>query len=231
MSRVDIPQIENNWHDFCMMDKNIGERIKQLRLSLGISQAEFAQKSGISVGGICEIEKGIRGLTNTTIMRICKTFNINPTWLLTGEENPTIIRSPTSKYDMGKLISLPILGHVPAGYPMTAIEEIDGYFPLPIRLIDDPKAFILKIQGDSMEPDIYDGDLVVISPAQKTEIKGNGERVIVRCNTDEVAVKLIHKEKRGIILSSRNPKYPPQLITDDQTLEIIGKIVLKIHFY
>ena len=51
------------------------------------------------------------------------------------------------------------------------------------------------------------------------------------CDSGEVAIKYVHKEKRGIILSSRNPKYPPQLIAGDQTLEIIGKIILKIHIY
>jgi len=210
---------------------SIGKRIKQLRLSLGLSQLEFAKKAEMSVGGICEIEKGMRGLTNTTIMRICKAFNVSPSWLLTGEEESIITRSPAAEYTTEELVSLPILGNVPAGYPITPIEHVDGYFPLPENLIKDPKAFILKVQGASMEPDIYENDLIVVSPLRKTEIKGTGDLAVIRCDSGEVAIKYVHKEKRGIILSSRNPKYPPQLIAGDQTLEIIGKVILKIHFY
>jgi SOS-response transcriptional repressor LexA len=198
---------------------------------LDLTQKEFSKKAKIPLRTLASLEINERVPGAGILLKIAQTFNIDLNWLIVGDEKSITIRSPITKYDMGKLISLPILGRVPAGYPMTAIEEIDGYFPLPRKLIDDPKAFILKVQGDSMEPDLFDGDLVVISPAQKTEIKGNGEHVIVRCNTDEVAVKLVHKEKRGIILSSRNPKYPPRLITDDETLEIIGKVILKIHFY
>ncbi|GAH97174.1 unnamed protein product [marine sediment metagenome] len=82
-----------------------------------------------------------------------------------------------------------------------------------------------------MEPDIYENDLIVVSPLRKTEIKGTGDLAVIRCDSGEVAIKYVHKEKRGIILSSRNPKYPPQLIAGDQTLEIIGRVILKIHFY
>lgn len=139
--------------------------------------------------------------------------------------------SPTTEYATENLVSLPILGNVPAGYPITPIEHIDGYFSLPQNQIKDPGAFILKVQGASMEPDIYENDLIVVSPLQKTEIKGTGDLAVVRCDSGEVAIKYVHKEKRGIILSSRNPKYPPQLIAGDQTLEIIGKVILKIHFY
>ncbi|GAI33717.1 unnamed protein product, partial [marine sediment metagenome] len=210
---------------------SIGKRIKQLRLSLGFSQLEFAKKAEMSVGGICEIEKGIRGLTNTTIMRICKSFNVSPSWLLTGEEESITARSPTAEHATENLVSLPILGNVPAGYPITPIEQVEGYFSLPQNQIKDPKAFILKVQGASMEPDIYENDLIVVSPLRKTEIKGTGDLAVIRCGSGEVAIKYIHKEKRGIILSSRNPKYPPQLIAGDQTLEIIGRVILKIHFY
>jgi len=210
---------------------SIGKRIKQLRLSLGLSQLEFAKRAEMSVGGICEIEKGMRGLTNTTIMRICKAFNVSPSWLLTGEAESIIASSPTAEYATENLVSLPILSNVPTGYPITPIEHVDGYFPLPENLIKDPKAFILKVQGASMEPDIYENDLIVVSPLRKTEIKGTGDLAVIRCDSGEVAIKYVHKEKRGIILSSRNPKYPPQLIAGDQTLEIIGKIILKIHFY
>lgn len=213
----------------------IGEKLRKIRKSLKLTQSEFGEKIGLQQSYVADLERGRNKPSYDTLTKILKVFHVNPYWLLSGGEYnvelPTIAAEPKSKNATENLISLPILGQVPAGYPITPIEHVDGYFPLPENLIKDPKAFILKVQGASMEPDIYENDLIVVSPLRKTEIKGTGNLAVIRCDSGEVAIKYVHKEKRGIILSSRNPKYPPQLIAGDQTLEIIGKIILKIHFY
>ena len=126
---------------------------------------------------------------------------------------------------------MPVLTDIPFGYPLTPVDHIDKYYPLPEAMVDDPKAFLLKIEDDNFSPDFDAGDLILVSPRCKTEIKGTGEYAVVRIGHGKPKIRCIHKEKRGIILSSRNPKYPPQLIAGHQTLEIIGKVILKIHFY
>jgi len=209
----------------------IGNRVKELRKSLGLTQKQFSKKANIPLQTLASLEINIRVPGAEILNKIARTFDVDLNWLIMDEEESIIAGSPAAEYATEKLVSLPILGNIPAGYPITPIEHVDSYFSLPQNLIKDPKAFILKVQGASMEPDIYENDLIVVSPLRKTEIKGTGDLAVIRCDSGEVAIKYVHKEKRGIILSSRNPKYPPQLIAGDQTLEIIGKIILKIHFY
>lgn len=209
----------------------IGDKVKKLRKSLRLTQREFGKKANIPLRTLASLEINEHLPGPKLLNKIAQSFSVDLNWLIADEEESIIARSPTAKYATEKLVSLPILGNVPAGYPITPIERVDGYFSLPQNQIKDPKAFILKVQGASMEPDIYENDLIVVSPLRKTEIKGTGDLAVVHCDSGEVAIKYVHKEKRGIILSSRNPKYPPQLIAGDQTLEIIGKVILKIHFY
>lgn len=63
----------------------IGERIKELRKVLGISQEKFGEKLCLSRSGISNIEKGIREVNNRHIRDICREFNVNEEWLRAGK--------------------------------------------------------------------------------------------------------------------------------------------------
>lgn len=207
---------------------NIGKRIKALRLRLGLSQSEFAIKSKVSVGGICEIEKGKRGLTDKTIMRICKAFNIDPRWLLTGEEKrrdiPSIVAEPRTEYNQKKLIAVPVINEVPAGYP--AYPDIEDHVRSHVYLPNVPKrAFGLYISGKSMEPEINDGDIVIVDPGYE-EIK-KGELGVFRVN-GEATIKYCTPIEDGYILQPANRDYGPILITGDTECTLIGKVIYKI---
>lgn len=63
---------------------DIGNRVKELRLSLGLTQEEFGEKIGLKKSGISNIENGTRNLSIRNIKLISKTFNVSETWLTTG---------------------------------------------------------------------------------------------------------------------------------------------------
>lgn len=211
------------------MKNTIGKRIKKIRLKLGLSQAELAMKSGVSVGGICEIEKGKRGLTNKTIIRICKSFNVTADWLLTGEshkkELPIIAASPKTEYNVEKkIIAIPIINEIPIGYPEYPVlnDFVREYLYLP----HVPKfAFGLYVSGKSMEPEIFDGDIVIVNPKIK-ELKRR-DLGVFRIN-NETSLKRYYPQKNGILLQPTNPEYPPILITVEDQHHLIGKVIYKI---
>ena len=212
---------------------DIGVRIKKLRSRLKLSQSDFAQKSGISYGGVAEIETGKRSLTVKTIMRICKAFDVDPTWLLTGEgkhkDLPVIAAEARAEYTAEtKYPAYPIINDVPAGFPETPLDdEIRAYFYIP----GVPKnVFGLRVVGKSMEPDLFEGDIVVVNP-NDLEIR-KGEVGIFRHQggtTIKICIPL--PDDKGYILQPRNSRYEPILVTGDSDCTLIGKVIFKIVKY
>lgn len=92
--------------------ENIGERIRHIRESLGnngkkMSQAEFAKKIGIGATAIGNLEAGIRNPSDRTILDICREYNVNETWLRTGEGEMFVPMSRTDEIAafIGKTLS------------------------------------------------------------------------------------------------------------------------------
>lgn len=116
---------------------------------------------------------------------------------------------------------LPVLGDVAAGSPIYAVENIVDYIEF-----KNHGDFALKIKGDSMEPRICDGDIVIV--AKDDEIK-NGDIVIVVINGDEAVCKKIKFQQDGILLLSFNENYDPLFFTEKQIndlpVTVIGRVV------
>ncbi|PYZ98107.1 repressor LexA [Alteribacter lacisalsi] len=117
-------------------------------------------------------------------------------------------------------VYVPVIGKVTAGSPITAIENIEEYVPLPSRMVQDEKSFILEIQGDSMiEAGIFDGDMVVVRQQQSAN---NGDIVVAMTEDDEATVKRFFKEKDHVRLQPENASLDPILLTN---VSILGKVV------
>lgn len=69
---------------------DIGNRVKELRLSLGLTQEEFGEKIGLKKSGISNIENGTRNLSIRNIKLISKTFNVSELWLNSGVNDNTL---------------------------------------------------------------------------------------------------------------------------------------------
>jgi repressor LexA len=118
-------------------------------------------------------------------------------------------------------INIPVIGKVTAGEPITAIENIEEYLPLPDRLVPaEDKAFILVIEGDSMiEAGIFDGDMVIVR-SQSTA--NNGDIVVAMTEDNEATVKRFFKEKDFIRLQPENSSLEPIILRD---VTILGKVI------
>ena len=69
---------------------DIGNRVKELRLSLGLTQEEFGEKIGLKKSGISNLENGTRNLSIRNIKLISKTFNVSELWLNSGVNDNTL---------------------------------------------------------------------------------------------------------------------------------------------
>lgn len=119
-----------------------------------------------------------------------------------------------------ELVDIPIIGKVTAGQPILAVENIEDSFPLPVELVQNSDAYMLRIQGDSMvEAGILDKDLVLVKQ-QSTALNGD---IVVALIDDEATVKTFYKEKSHVRLQPRNPNYDPIIVKDN--LQILGKVI------
>ncbi|RID86925.1 transcriptional repressor LexA [Peribacillus asahii] len=126
-----------------------------------------------------------------------------------------------SHIPQSNVINVPLLGKVTAGLPITAIENIEEYFPLPANMAPhDEQVFMLEIMGESMiEAGILDGDYVIVKQ-QKTA--NNGDIVVAMTEENEATVKRFFKEESYIRLQPENSTMEPILLHD---VTILGKVI------
>lgn len=191
----------------------IGEFIKKYRGDMSLR--EFAEKCDISHTHLDSIEKGVDPRTGKpvrvtvdTLKKIAKTMGmtINDLLIQSGDvkindlqfDNAELIDIPSD------IIKIPVLGRIPAGMPFEAIEEqfaID-YEEIPREWLRGGKQyFALKLDGDSMEPEYHDKDVVIF---QKTSNCESGQDCCVKINGFDATFKRVKKQENGIMIIPLN---------------------------
>ncbi|MBG9456624.1 XRE family transcriptional regulator [Lysinibacillus sphaericus] len=131
------------------------------------------------------------------------------------------ILEPEDSIQKQHVIHVPLVGKVTAGSPITAVENIDEYFPLPdIYGTSEDQLFMLEIMGESMiEAGILDGDLVIVKQKSTAD---NGDIVVAMTEENEATVKRFFKEKSHFRLQPENATMEPIIV--DQ-VSILGHVV------
>lgn len=116
---------------------------------------------------------------------------------------------------------VPVIGKVTAGIPITAIENIEEYTPVPSSATNlNDNVFVLIVEGESMiNAGIHDGDRVIVKQQSTAD---NGEIVVAMTEDDEATVKRFFKEKDHFRLQPENDTMDPLRI--DQ-VSILGKVI------
>lgn len=118
-----------------------------------------------------------------------------------------------------ELLMIPMVGKVTAGQPITAVENIEEYFPFKKGSIN-ASSFMLEVRGDSMiMAGIHNGDYVIVRQQPEAE---NGEIVVALTEQDEATVKTFYKEKNHIRLQPENSTMEPLIY---KQVKILGKVV------
>ena len=180
----------------------------------GISQTEICQTLGFSMSTFSD---WVHARTYPRIDKIELMANYF------GIEKSDLVEERTKSQRAG--VAINVLGRVAAGIPINAITEIIDTEEISEDLAKTGDFFALKIKGDSMEPRIVDGDVIV----KQQEDAENGDTVIALVNGDDAVCKRLRKYRDGLELISNNPAYAPMFF-DKETIEtkpvrIIGKVV------
>ena len=193
------------------------ENLRHYVAQSGMQQNEIAKALGFNqktFNGWC---KGISIPTAGKVQALADYFRIRKTDLL--DRRPTTAETITA-------IRIPVLGRVAAGVPLNAIEEIIDYEEISEEEAGDGEYFGLRIRGNSMEPRIKDGDVVIV---RRQDTASDGDIVIALVNGDDAVCKKYMHKGNYVTLLSTNPAYDPMYFSqteiDAVPVRIIGKVV------
>ena len=124
-------------------------------------------------------------------------------------------------------VELPVVGRIPAGKPIEAIEPRLGTVPVSKDLLRGHDAYALKVEGQSMvEAGILDGDYVIV---RKQETADDGD-IVVALIGNEATLKRLHRENDGVRLQPANRNMVPVRVRSGE-FRIQGKVVaVQRHF-
>ena len=197
---------------------NFSIKLKKLRSEHKITQEQLASKINVERSLIGKYESNAAMPSNDTLIRIAEYFQVSTDYLL--GVNKTV---STSKQNATKI---PVFGDVAAGIPISAIEDIVDYEEITEDMANTGEYFGLVIKGDSMEPRMRTGDVVIVRSQSTIE---NGEIAIIMVNGDTATCKKIKKTPEGIMLLSFNPAHEPIFYTNKEIeqlpVRILGKVV------
>ncbi|TQI66756.1 XRE family transcriptional regulator [Clostridium sp. KNHs216] len=195
------------------------EQLKTLRKQKKISQKKLAEDLHVTQATVSRWETGDMLPTIDILNEIADYFGVSVDYLLGKSDIPT---ADTRKIG----VKIPVLGYVRAGIPIDAIEEILDYEEIPKSMADQGEYFGLQIKGDSMEPRMQEGDVVIVRKQSDVE---SGDIAVVLVNGNDATVKKFVKHENGVSLVASNPKYDPMFYTfaevESKPICVIGKVV------
>lgn len=203
--------------------KPLYENIKKYRKQAGLTQEELAKKAGYTDrSSIAKIESGHVDLTQSKIRQFAEIFGVTPSALmgLDAEKEARPALPDAIPYTPMPLVR--VAGAVRCGPGGLAIEEDLGYERADVP---SPKDYIyLRATGDSMAPQICEGDLALVHLQPDVE---SGELAVVVIDGEEGMLKRVIKREGALILQSFNAAVEPRIVVGEalNDVAIVGKVV------
>lgn len=209
-----------------MPSKRFDTFMKRLREATTIiSQANLAKTLSISRAAITQAKKN-NSIPIKWIAELSRLHNVNPDWLEKGA-GPKIL-SQNNYHEIFQQV-LKVKARLSAGGGSFETEpEIEEFYSFRkdwLRRKGQPKDMVLMdIFGNSMEPELKDGDTVLIDQSQKAVMAGAIYAVGL---ADTIVVKRLEKRPKELVLISENERYPVMRFRDEEmnSVRIIGKVI------
>lgn len=197
---------------------NFADKLKEAMERAGINATELSAKTGISNSAISRYLSGNYIAKQKNLLKLSMALHVDPTFLF-----PDSVKELDNKVNV---YIIPVVGKVVAGTPIDAIENITDYIRVTNPAAADGSYYALHITGASMEPEMREGDLVIV---HKQDYFDSGDICIVLVNGNEATVKKVQKNESGITLIGFNPVvYPPHFYNAHEVeslpVRIIGKV-------
>lgn len=187
-----------------------------LRKERGLTQEKVAQYLNTVHSSYNRMENNdIDRISPEYLKKLSNLYNVSIDFLLGLEQ---------TKKEKG--ITIPVLGIIPAGIPIEAIEDIIDYEEISQAMAKTGEFFGLKVKGDSMAPRIQNGDVVIVRKQENCE---TGDVCVVMVNGFDATLKQVKKDYNGISLVPFNTEYKPMFYSNKDIIElpvrIIGKVI------
>ncbi len=212
------------------MQNFIGDNIRALRINKGLSQTEFAKIAGVSQSAISAWERGESTPHAQNVQSIIEAIpELVPDDIMSeelGYAKKILLQANTRRESV---VDIPLFGSIAAGEPLEMLAN-DELYPLPSSIYHKhPKAFYLKVEGESMNRVLPNESYALIDPALRELHEGNVYAVSVDNCT--ATIKRIHILDDGIALmpDSFDPTFKPAVFNNSSktahTLRILGQVV------
>lgn len=224
-------------------------RLNQAMHEQGLRQIDLVKKTklvmekyiknykgnGIDKSLLNKYIKGVAIAKQDKIYILAKTLNVSEGWLMgydvdkdrdwIEDEDYSTLMIDNGRYIETeiKTIKIPVLGKVPAGTPIEAIQDVIGYENIPATMLNSGENyFALKIDGNSMSPDYKNGDIIIV---KQQEDCNSGDDCVVMVNGDDATFKRVIKQNNAIILKPLNNEYEPYYFTSKEIITKPVKII------
>jgi len=184
-------------------------RFVEFRKSMGLNQQDIARVLEVQRSNISNIETGRVRLTKSHLAILEKEYNLNPEWLVNGIPPMILAKQSLNKQ------SIPIIADIPAG-PWEY--WYDSYLPgggedyISVPGVQGMNLFGIKVQGDSMEPALYEGDIIIIDPHKQFQ-RG---MAVVRYREGYKITNVQEKPNNMLHIWPQNPAHQEEVIMHDE---------------
>ena len=212
--------------------EELGKYLNKIRTDRDISLREVYKQTGITYSHLSMIENGKRNVTPALLKNLAHLYNVDYIDLyekagyidlIEDEKNNLLKKIGAIPLSGENMVKIPILGTVKAGYDYLAEENIVGTIKVNLDLVKDgSEYFALKVKGDSMQPVLYEDDIVIIKRQNDCE---DGQIAVVLINGEESTIKKVKKSSTGIWLQPFNNNYEALAFTNDEMEDIPVKII------
>ena len=191
--------------------------LKIARKAANLTQAEVARVVGITQNGYSYWENGKAKIDHESLKKLAKLFGTTSDYLI-----------GTSDVQENTVVRIPVLGTIPAGIPMEAIEDILDWEEIPQSMCSGGREyFALQVKGDSMWPQYLPGDVVIV---RKTACCDSGDVCVVYLNGYDATLKQVKLHEDGSIeIIPYNQSYPPRTYSREEVetmpISIAGVVV------
>lgn len=205
------------------MTSTFPERLREGLSLADMTQAELAKAAGVGPPLITDYIKGRYIPKAERLAKIAKALNVSEDWLMGKTDEPK--RRPVQVITQHRAARIPLVGAIAGGIPMEAIyqqmddDDPDTWEEIPADwLTGEKEYFALRVRGDSMEPDISDGDVAILERCYNWY---NGAVMAVYVNGYNATLKRVRIEQNGILmLQPFNPDHETKIYTPDQQREL-----------
>lgn len=220
-----------------MVVSSFASRLRDALNARNMTQAELANKSGISKSSISRYLSGAWKGKQDAVYALARALDVSESWLMgydvsmerislsaASDKNSFI---PPGFEPLPKMRKVPLIGEIACGEPILAEQNIEDYLDIPDEVHCD---FLLRCKGDSMvDAGIKNGDVVFV---RIQEIVENGEIAAVRIG-DEATLKRVYWDGDTLMLMPENSAYAPKSFRGEEIndVHIEGKAIGYMHMF